>query len=447
MSAPAAYEPAAGAVINAERLGKCYEIYEKPRDRLLQTLFRGKRRLYREFWALRDISFALMPGEKVGIIGRNGAGKSTLLQLVAGTLAPTTGHVSVRGRVAALLELGAGFNPEFTGSDNVRLNAAILGLSESEIDQRFDAIAKFADIGEFLNQPVKTYSSGMYSRLAFAVAAHVEPDIMIVDETLSVGDIKFQNKCLRKLVEFAEDGTTILFVTHSVDMIKSFCDRAIWLHDGCLHQEGAPADIGRRYVNFMIHGMLDGDLPALAPDEEAARAVPDDARHAPWVAITAANHVVGDPDVAVERVRFYRALDHSPAMVFEEGDFDVVVEAEVRTRRDIHLPLVATGLFNARNEPVIHFNNANLAMPLEPWRKNTLTRLRFSFRMPSLQVGHYLLAVGVDDGVPGASEVLCHVYDSLEVRRLARDRGRHVQAGYIELPGAMITAECVSGDG
>jgi lipopolysaccharide transport system ATP-binding protein len=434
-------------VIAIENLGKCYEIYAKPRDRLLQTLLRGRRKFYREFWALRDVTFDIGAGEKVGIVGRNGAGKSTLLQLIAGTLTPTVGRVTVRGRVAALLELGAGFNPEFSGRENVRLNAAILGLTEREIDDRFDAIAQFADIGAFLEQPVKTYSSGMYARLAFAVAAHVEPDVMIVDETLSVGDIKFQNKCLRKLVEFADRGTTILFVTHSVEMIKSFCDRAIWLHDGRLHLEGPPAEIGRRYVNFMIHGMLDGDLAALPRDDARTPKKAQSTETAPWVPITPANHVAGDPAVAFERVRFYRAMDHAAAAVLEEGDVDVVVEAEVRCRRAVARPLVAAGIFNARNEPGIHFNNANLGITLAPMAENSLTRLRYTFRMPSLQPGHYLLAIGIDDGVPGESEVLCHVYDALEVRRLPADRSRHLQAGYIELPGAMIVSEAVDADG
>jgi lipopolysaccharide transport system ATP-binding protein len=438
---------AAPPVIAIENLGKCYEIYAKPRDRLLQTLLRGRRKFYGEFWALRDVTFDIGAGEKVGIVGRNGAGKSTLLQLIAGTLTPTVGRVAVHGRVAALLELGAGFNPEFSGRENVRLNAAILGLTEGEIDDRFDAIAQFADIGAFLEQPVKTYSSGMYARLAFAVAAHVEPDVMIVDETLSVGDIKFQNKCLRKLVEFADRGTTILFVTHSVEMVRSFCDRAIWLHDGRVHLEGLPAEIGRRYVNFMIHGMLDGDLAALPREDTDTSKEVRGADAAPWVPITAANHVVGDPAVRFERVRFYRAMDRSAAAVLEDGDVDVVVEAEVRCRRAVAQPLVGTGIFNARNEPVIHFNNANLGIALAALPENSLTLLRCSFRVPWLQPGHYLLAIGIDDGVPGASEVLCHVYDALEVRRLPADRSRHLQAGYVELPGAMIVAEAVNGDG
>jgi lipopolysaccharide transport system ATP-binding protein len=427
--------------ISIRDLGKCYEIYAKPRDRLLQTLFRGRRRFYREFWALRNVSFDVGRGQTVGILGRNGAGKSTLLQLIAGTLTPTTGSAAVCGRVAALLELGAGFNPEFSGADNVRLNAAIMGLTEREIDERFDAIARFADLGEFLDQPVKTYSSGMYARLAFAVAAHMDADILIVDETLSVGDIKFQNKCIRRLVEFAERGTTILFVTHSVEQVKSFCDHAIWLHDGLLHQQGLPADLGRRYVNYMIHGVLEGDLPGPAPAASATSPSDAGGDSPPWTPITAANHVVGVRDVKVAAVRFFREVDRHLATVVEDGDFDVVVEAELQADRDIRCPLLAAGIFNELNEPIVHFNNANLGIALDPIAAGGRVCLRFSFRLPTLMVGHYLLALGVDDGVPGASEVLCHVYDAVEVRRVTGPGQRPVQAGYVEMPDAAITIE------
>src|SRR5215831_16656465 len=187
--------PARDAVIAVRGLGKRYEIYAQPRDRLLQSLFRGRRQFFQEFWALADLSFDVRRGETVGIIGRNGSGKSTLLQLIAGTLTPTTGTVRVGGRITALLELGSGFNPEFSGRENVFLNGAILGLGQDEIKSRFDAITEFADIGEFIEQPVKFYSSGMTVRLAFAVQAMVDPDILIVDEALAVGDEKFQRKC------------------------------------------------------------------------------------------------------------------------------------------------------------------------------------------------------------------------------------------------------------
>ncbi len=209
--------------LKLENISKCFQIYEKPHHRLLQGISRGKKQYYKEYWALRDLSFTINRGETVGIIGRNGAGKSTLLQIICGILTPTSGSLEVHGRVAALLELGAGFNPEFTGRENVFLNGAVLGLSQQEIYHRFDEIASFADIGTFLEQPVKTYSSGMYVRLAFAVATCVNPDILIVDEALAVGDVKFQAKCFRRFEELVAGGTTILFVTHSTEQIVRHC--------------------------------------------------------------------------------------------------------------------------------------------------------------------------------------------------------------------------------
>jgi lipopolysaccharide transport system ATP-binding protein len=212
-------------------LAKSYQIYAKPQHRLLQTLLRGRRRFYQDFWALDNVTFEVRRGEVFGIIGRNGSGKSTLLQLICGTLSPTRGAIGCAGRVAAMLELGAGFNPEFTGRENVFLNAAVLGLSHAEIEARFDLIAAFADIGEFLEQPVKTYSSGMFVRLAFAVIAHVEADILVVDEALAVGDAFFTQKCLRFLREFREQGT-ILLVSHDMQAVMGLCDRAMWLDAG-----------------------------------------------------------------------------------------------------------------------------------------------------------------------------------------------------------------------
>ena len=214
--------------IRVEHLSKCYQIYERPQDRLKQSLWRGRRQFFREFWALRDLSCTLRRGETVGVIGRNGSGKSTLLQMICSTLTPTAGTIHVNGRVAALLELGAGFNPEFTGRENVRMNAALLGLTPSEIDARLPAILAFADIDDFVDQPVKTYSSGMFVRLAFAVIAHVDADILIIDEALAVGDGFFTQKCMRFLREFRENGT-LLFVSHDTSAVLNLCDRALWL--------------------------------------------------------------------------------------------------------------------------------------------------------------------------------------------------------------------------
>jgi lipopolysaccharide transport system ATP-binding protein len=234
--------------VKVEALGKCYHIYERPQDRLKQSILprirnilgREFRSYYREFWALKAVSFQIARGETVGIIGRNGCGKSTLLQMICGTLEPTTGTVETIGRIAALLELGAGFNPEFTGRENVYMNAAVLGLTEKEIRERFDEIATFADIGDFIDQPVKHYSSGMYARLAFAVAINVDPDILVVDEALAVGDEPFQRKCFARLERIRNDGGTILFVSHSGSTIINLCDRAILLHQGSQIYTGIP---------------------------------------------------------------------------------------------------------------------------------------------------------------------------------------------------------------
>ena len=238
--------------IEVRGVGKSFAIYERPHHRLMQQLFPNARRpWFREFHALRDIDFDVRRGETVGIVGRNGSGKSTLLQIICGTLAPTTGSVEVHGRIAALLELGAGFNPEFTGRENVYLNGTVLGLGRDEIDARFDAIAGFADIGEFVEQPVKTYSSGMYVRLAFAVAVNVTPDILIVDEALSVGDEAFQRKCHARIEAMRQDGATILFVSHSAGLVTQMCSEAILLDAGEQLARGTPKFVVARYQKLI----------------------------------------------------------------------------------------------------------------------------------------------------------------------------------------------------
>jgi lipopolysaccharide transport system ATP-binding protein len=233
--------------ISARNLGKCYAIYNTPKDKLKEVLCFGRRNYHRDFWALRDISFDIRRGETVGIIGRNGSGKSTLLQILCGTLAPTVGTVEIRGRVSALLELGSGFNPEFTGKENVYMNAAILGLSKEEIDSRYQSIVDFADIGDFVDQPVKKYSSGMYVRLAFATAINVDPDILVVDELLAVGDEVFQGKCFAKIRSIRERGGTILFVSHSTASILELCDRACLVDRGEALMEGHPKLVLSKY--------------------------------------------------------------------------------------------------------------------------------------------------------------------------------------------------------
>ncbi|MCQ4166981.1 ABC transporter ATP-binding protein [Tahibacter harae] len=272
--------------IRVDGVSKAFAVYEKPHHRLLQQLFPGaSRSWYREFHALRDIGFEVHRGETVGIVGRNGSGKSTLLQIICGTLTPSAGTVEVRGRIAALLELGAGFNPEFSGRENVFLNATVLGLERREIEQRFDDIAAFADIGEFMDQPVKSYSSGMFVRLAFAVAINVTPDILVVDEALAVGDEAFQRKCHARIERLRNDGATILFVSHAAGMVIELCNRAVLLDRGELLAQGTPRHVVSRYHKLLyapaakleeVRARIRGDVAVSQSLESGGQRVDDD---------------------------------------------------------------------------------------------------------------------------------------------------------------------------
>ncbi len=239
--------------IQAQNLSKCYQLYNQPMDRLKQFLWRNKRQFFREMWALRDVDFSIMPGEVIGIVGRNGAGKSTLLQLVCGTLSPSSGEITVNGRIAALLELGAGFNPEFSGRENILMSAAIMGLSQSEIATRLENIIDFSEIRHFIDQPVKTYSSGMFVRLAFSVAINVDPDILVIDEALSVGDGAFARKSFDRIMQLKNAGKTILFCSHSIYQVVAICDRAIWLDHGQIAMIGSAGDVANAYSQTLMN--------------------------------------------------------------------------------------------------------------------------------------------------------------------------------------------------
>ncbi len=305
------------AVISVQNVSKLYQIYSRPVDRLREALWFGRRRLHQDFWALRDIDFAIEKGETLGIVGPNGCGKSTLLQVLCGILQPTTGRVVRQGRVAALLELGAGFNPEFSGRENVYINGEIMGLSRAEVTKALPSIERFAGIGEFIDRPVKTYSSGMYVRLAFSTAIHVEPDILIVDEVLAVGDAVFANRCIRKFQELQEMGVTVVCVSHDLGLIKQISNRAIFLLDGRIQVEGSPADVVNRYVGTVLERQKAYDEMDTLP-----AAVPDDSLNY--------SHRHGDRDAEIIEVELLGA-DGRPARVFESGQ-----PARVRLRAKFH---------------------------------------------------------------------------------------------------------------
>ncbi len=271
--------------LRVEGVSKQYRIYERPGDRLKESLTRGRLVRHKPFRALSDISFEVEAGTTMGLVGPNGCGKSTLLQIIAGTLEPTSGSVAHEGRVAALLELGAGFNPEFTGIENVFMNAALMGFSRRETERLLPSVERFAEIGRFVHQPVKTYSSGMFVRLAFAIAASVEPDIMVIDEALAVGDAVFQHRCLRRLKEMQERGATILFVSHDAAAIRALCSRAILLNAGRMIADGAPAEVLKRYQKIIME--REEAFEAIQPpatnndDDNGAPPAPDDENRAP----------------------------------------------------------------------------------------------------------------------------------------------------------------------
>ncbi len=314
VNAPADADRAASSeendvVIGVRDLGKCYRVYKSPRDRLKQALWRGKKCFFREFWALRGVSLDVRRGETVGVIGRNGCGKSTLLQLVCGTLSPSIGGVDVNGKVAALLELGAGFNPEFSGRDNIYTNGAVLGLSRAEIDARFDDIVEFSELGEFIDQPVKVYSSGMYVRLGFAVAASIEPDILVVDEALAVGDEAFQRKCFARIERIKARGGTILFVSHSVGLVVQLCDRAVLLDHGELLLDGHPKKVAEAYHKLLYcRPDLVKSVRSEIQSSQAAAETPDGASE------PAANAV----EEAAEEARFDPALKPKNSVIYDQ---------------------------------------------------------------------------------------------------------------------------------
>jgi lipopolysaccharide transport system ATP-binding protein len=396
--------------ISVQGLSKRYEIYDRPRDRLLQMLGRGRKQFFREFWALRDVSFEVRRGETVGIIGRNGSGKSTLLQLICGTLNPTAGSIDVRGRVAALLELGAGFNPEFSGRENVILSAKLLGLTQAEIEGRFERIAAFAEIGEFMEQPVKTYSSGMYVRLAFAVIAHVDADILVIDEALAVGDAVFTQRCMRFIREFQGRGT-LLFVSHDTAAVQNLCKSAIWLSHGQLRMRGPSKDVSEAYLQYTLQETYGQDivLKDVRPEATAtAGETPAPARDAPaGIDYGAALQIEAALDSAkgwttggatIESVVLETATDGTvPA--FLQGGEQVRLRIRARAHQRLERPMLGflvkdrlgQDLFGENTLPVtvLSARSAEAGQAMEA---------SFVFTLPMLPNGDYAVMASVADG-------------------------------------------------
>ncbi|MBK1632389.1 ABC transporter ATP-binding protein [Thiohalocapsa halophila] len=435
--------------IHAAHLSKCYQIYDKPQDRLKQALWRGRRKFFHEFWALQDVSFEVQVGETVGIIGRNGSGKSTLLQILCGTLTPTAGEMAVRGRVAALLELGAGFNPEFTGRENAKLNAALLGLTAEQIDERLDCILAFADIGEFIDQPVKTYSSGMFVRLGFAVIAHVDADVLIIDEALAVGDGFFTQKCMRFLRRFRERGT-VLFVSHDTSAVMNLCERAIWLDRGRIEQQGPAKETCEAYL-AALHAQQRRELGVAEVARTAAE--PEIQRSAEPAVDQRLQYLNCSPfrnDIEVFEFDFdatsfgaggakvvnveLRTPDGLP-LAWVVGGSAVRLMVRVQALLDIERPIV--GFFvKDRLGQLLFGDNTFLTYADQPVAvvAGNCVEASFDFSMPILPPGEYSIDIGVAEG--SQSEHIQHhwAHDAL----LFRAHTSSVTTGLVGIPMADI---------
>jgi len=436
-------------VIRMSGLGKAYAIYRKPEDRLKQMLL-GKWRSYRqEYWALRDLSLEVRRGETIGVVGRNGSGKSTLLQLLCGTLSPTTGAVEVHGRVAALLELGAGFNPDFSGRENVYLSALILGLSAKQIDDRIAAIEEFAGIGDFIDQPVKSYSSGMYARLAFSVAAHVDADVLIVDEILAVGDAVFIQKCMRFIRRFKENGT-LFFVSHDTAAVRNLCDRAVWLDRGTVRAIGRADRICEDYAASVYEENDDGggfriggsrrvrcDNVEVVNDARVEKLSGEGYRNAFRVFdFDPESRWFGQRGATIERVALVRP-DGTEARELRGGE-EVVVRIEGAAHRTLSRPIV--GFFvKDRLGQALFGDNTFLSYRDDPvlFPEHSGFVARFRFQLPYLPTGNFAICAAIADGTQH-EHVQHHWIDDALIFAV---ESSHIARGLIGLPMLEISLE------
>ena len=432
-------------VIRTSGLGKRYAVYARPWHRMAELLGLGER--HRAFWALRGVSLDVRRGETVGIIGRNGSGKSTLLQLIAGTLRPSEGQVEVRGRVAALLELGSGFNPEFTGLENVYLNATLHGLTRAEVDERLPRILAFADIGDFVHQPVRSYSSGMVMRLAFSVIAHVDADILIVDEALAVGDAFFTQKCMRFLRTFQQAGT-LLFVSHDAAAVNALCDRAVWLDAGEVVMEGPARAVSEAYLESFV-AAREAEASRLAVDvTRPPERIHRDVRHDLLARSQLRNDIhvpVFDPEACdafgegSARLVDVALLDHRgrrlPCVV---GGEDVVLEVVADAMADFASPIVGFYLKDRLGQ-LLFGDNTYLSTREGPLslRKGERYVARFAFQMPRLQAGDYFFAIGLSRGTQQEHVVQAWAHEALAIR----SDGQGLPVGIIGLPMTGISLE------
>ena len=441
--------------ISVRGLSKCYQVYARPEDRLKQALLPRVQRMvgkqpgsyYRDFWALRDVSFDVRKGETLGVIGRNGSGKSTLLQIICGTLTPTSGSVEVNGRIAALLELGSGFNPEFTGRENVYMSGAVLGLTRRQIDARYEDIVAFADIGDFVAQPVKTYSSGMFVRLAFAVIAHADADILVIDEALSVGDVFFSQKCMRFLRKFQETGT-VIFVSHDAAAVVNLCDSAVLLEHGALLMQGTAKEVSETYHAAAAYSLAVQASPRATADDEADVD--------PRAALIARSHLrndievfrfdpsrtgFGDGSARVLSARLTNAQDRQVSWI--TGGEMVRLEVRGEAVRDLGSAIVGFFLKDRLGQHLIGDNTylTYADCPVAIAAGQSLAAV-FEFRMPILPIGQYSFDIALANGTQHDHQQAQWLHDAIVLESHATS----VSTGLVGIAMRAISLHAVDAD-
>ena len=419
--------------VEVQNLSKNYPLSGSQLARLRHLFAPGKASCEKGLWALRNVSFSVERGEAFGIIGANGSGKSTLLQIIAGILRPTSGSVQVDGRLSALLELGSGFSPEFTGRDNVYLNASLLGLSRPEIEARFESIERFAGIGAFIDQPIKTYSTGMVLRLAFAVAAHVDPEILIVDEALAVGDIAFRQRCMRKIHDLRAHGTTLLFVSHETTDVKALCERCLWLQDGIARELGEADDVVAKYLSATLQREIsqisrtaaDGvnAVPHAAPEMAAhLETVSGGGRYGDFRAVIVGGALV---DSSGRAVRTLTPLDR------------VVLRISFRVDGEMRSPIIGFLVRNSKGENIFGSNTARENYTLPRMAAGEINTVDFHWTAPALAPGSYHISLAISDGNLIEFKVCDYIEDAIALTAGVESDLRGTR-GYFQLRCAAV---------
>lgn len=412
--------------ISVQNLSKVYKLYDSKKDRLKEAMSPLKKKYHRDFYALNDISFDVKKGETVGIIGKNGSGKSTLLKMITGLITPTAGSIEVNGKVSALLELGAGFNPEYSGIENIYLNGTIMGFTREEMDAKIDDIVSFADIGDYIHQPVKMYSSGMAIRLAFAIAINVEPDILIIDEALAVGDIRFQLKCYRKINDFRECNKTILFCTHDTGAVLNLCSSCFWIHDGQIKESGDPDEVVKKYQAYMFY---DQEVQQEKSENPTIKSGTSSDAKIPWKSVESCSFF-GEGGAIITDVCFYHEETGQAVSALKGGE-KVVLGVSCTSLTSIDRPIIGFTVKNSYGVSVFAANTFQERINVRQLDTNEVFETLFHYINPNLSNGSYSVDISIANGTQLVHVQNCWKYDVIDFK--VENIGEKFSFGYIYL--------------